>query len=557
MPRRRLFHAVYMFLALSAAPLFARAANAPPAPEAPLVTRARDLGIAQSLGWQRLLHIRFTAWGNAMSEIDGTSFFLAPRGFRDPEAELDATLRAFALPVVPGREDAHARCRFPARRRFLDERLHFEASLPPLKCPALARYLAAVDIDTVSVVYASNYLGNPASTFGHTFLRLKGQRAQVDFGLDYQAQTDTKNPFLYAFKGLSGLFPGTFQFHPFEDKRHEYADEEGRDLWEYRLALTADEAKLLALHLWELRTTYIDYYYMTKNCSYHVLATLEAAAPRIDVIAHLNAVVLPKDTIKAVNDVPGLVQDVAYQPSRQSRARGQIAPPVDKAPQRGHKSMRLTFGTGTTTQYGNGFTTLGYRLALHDLADSPEGEPELIDLQFVDIRFRYDLARTHLTLDNLTFAELLALNPITKYETPLSWKARGFGMRLHDRDCLDCFAHGLDFGAGATFATANEHLALFVMADAYVAFASELDGIGGSFVRLGIGPYAGLRARLPGNTIGLVTGSWSYLPGETLHGTYDVRATLRTTLARDVALGFEGAAQPRSLEGVLSSYLYF
>jgi hypothetical protein len=100
------------------------------------------------------------------------------------------------------------------------------------KCPALGRYEQAVDPTGVSIVYSANYLNNPASAFGHTLLRLKQRRPvgstqtseQLDFGIDFIATTDTKNPFLYAFKGLTGLFPGVFRFHSYEYKIREYGN---------------------------------------------------------------------------------------------------------------------------------------------------------------------------------------------------------------------------------------------------------------------------------------------------------------------------------------------
>lgn len=159
--------------------------------------------------------------------------------------------------------------------------------------------------------------------------------------------------------------------------------------------------------------------------------------------------------------------------------------------------MRLTMGSGITTQYGDSFGTLGYRLTLHDLVDPPNGEAELSLLQLLDTQLRLDVARRKLTLDTLTFAEILALNPLTRFEKVLSWRARAFGMRLHDRACPDGLAHGLDGSVGGTIASQNEHLALFAMADAYVAFSGALDGIGGSVVRVGVGAYAGLIARAP------------------------------------------------------------
>lgn len=219
--------------------------------------------------------------------------------------------------------------------------------------------------------------------------------------------------------------------------------------------------------------------------------------------------------------------------------------------------MRVLLGTGLTAPSDAGFATLGYRLVLHDLADPPNGEPELLQLQFLDTRARYDYGRRKLFLDSVTFAELLALKPFTRFEKEPSWRVRAFGSTLHDRGAPGVFAHGLDGAVGFTLATENEHAALFVMADTFVVFSGALDGIGNSFVRVGVGPYGGLRVRLPFSTVGLVTGSVSYLPGQELKSTFDMRAVLRTRLGTNVAMGLEGALQPRSSEAQLVSYLYF
>lgn len=635
-------HLVRVILALS---LLTRGARGAP-PEAPVVARAREMGIAGSLAWRRLVHYRAGMWGGT-SGVDGKEFFLSRDGKNDPEAELEATLNAFLLPVPAGKEDTHALCRFPARRRFLDEQLHFEGAMHAPTCPALSRFMTALDPESVAIVYSANYLNNPASAFGHTFLRIRKRRSaetsehieERDSGIDFVATVDTKNPLLYAFKGMTGLFQGRFQISTFEAKVREYGNLEARDLWEYGLALTVAEVELLALHLWELTATHIDYYYLTRNCSYEILETIEAAVPRVDLVSHLKFVVLPKDTVRALFTVPGLVRAMEYRPSLRSQFRAQVShlgavekdtvealtlrpetplpprlslvesvttldtavfvldarfarqlelkhdptllaararlvarrellsaslppppprpAPRDKAPDRGPAGMRFTLGSGATTQYGTGFATFGYRLTLHDLADPPDGEPELSQLQFLDTRLRYDLGRRALTLDRLTFAEVVALNPLTRYEHAVSWRAEAFGMRLHDRACPDCFAHGLDFALGGTIASENEHLAFFAMAESYVAFSGSLDGIDGSIVRVGVGPYVGMRGRLPNETVAVVTGSWSYLPGEHLRSTYDVRANLRRPLGTNVAVGIEAAMQPTSREAQFDSYLYF
>jgi hypothetical protein len=615
---------------------------------AEVLAEARTRKLAEDPEWLHLIHYNTGFFGGTTSEVERGHFFLSPRGRHDHEAELVATLTAFFRPVVAGHEDEHPLCRFPARRDWLESALHFRGNAPPMSCPELDRALERLAPTGVSLVYASTYLGNPASAFGHAFLHLttragdaappsSAARDAADRGIEYRAVTDTKNPLLYALKGVAGLFPGLVETQPYDLQARRYTAEQGRDVWEYELALTPREVTFLMLHLWELRTARIDYFYLTRNCAFEDLALLETAAPRLVLLPGLDAIVSPIDTVRAIARVPGLVRRVAYRPSLETRLHTRLRtltvteqlmvrrlvldpaapwpsvekiaenrhavvldaaireveahaskdlespgttaakrtwqalmlrqngvtvpePPLDPdwdaRPDFGHRTMRALLGSGVTSQYGHSFGSVGFRLALHDLTDPADGEPELSQVVMLDTKLRFDLANRALTLDTLTFADLLALNPIVPADPLVSFRARAFGVRLHDRDCPDCFAHGLDGSIGGTVATASERVAFFVMADAYVAFLPHLSGLDATFVRLGVGPFGGVRLRW-GETVGLLTGTVSYLPGEKLADTFDLRFTVKSTLARNVALGLEMDAQPLSVEGQLSSYVYF
>jgi len=228
----------------------------------------------------------------------------------------------------------------------------------------------------------------------------------------------------------------------------------------------------------------------------------------------------------------------------------------NKRPDQGHGSVRVALGTGITSQLGDAFGSIGFRLALHDLTDPADGWPELAQVIFLDTKLRYAWTGHGVTLDTLTFADVTALSPIVAAEPRLSFRLRAFGERLHDRDCPDGFAHGADGSAGATLATLDRRVAVFVMADAYVAFLPSATGLAGSVVRLGLGPYGGVRVHL-GDAVALLTGTASYLPGERLRSTYDTRLSLTYPIVRTMALGIELAAQPLSVEGQFSSYVYF
>jgi hypothetical protein len=301
------------------------AAHPDPAHLDELLARARSLRLWEDAGWLRLGHYRRKRTGGWESEVDGMAFFRALRGKTDPRAELEATLRGLFDDRPVADELSDAMCRFPARFAFLAGRLGVDlARLPPRRCPRLETFLDRIRPRSATLVFSSYYLNNPASAFGHTFLRLNkddvaraGREWELlDYGIDYAATVDTGNAVLYAFKGLLGFFKGEFHHVAYYYKVREYADAESRDLFEYELALTPGEVAMLSAHLWELGGTHFDYWYLDENCSYHILDALEAAAPRLSLLEHVGRyVVIPADTVKALFRNPGLVRAVHYRPS--------------------------------------------------------------------------------------------------------------------------------------------------------------------------------------------------------------------------------------------------
>lgn len=323
--------------------------NADPYAEA-LVRRARAEGLSRSRQWLRLGHWRLGPMGEGFhgggytSEADSPSFFLSNNGKRDPDAEMDATIRGFFRPADPRdavipegtAEDLphHPICRFPARFAYLQRALNID--LNQLRVPSCARFvkfMQEMDPASATLIFSSYYLNNPASAFGHTFLRINrarnmavGERRELlDYGIDYSANVDTGNVLIYAFKGIFGLFPGTFHRIPYYYKVREYNDYESRDLWEYDLQLSPQELFMLSAHIWELGSTYFAYYYISENCSYHILGLLEVANPELDLLSHIASPTMPSETIKALYENAGLVRDVRFRPSVRTQFAARIA----------------------------------------------------------------------------------------------------------------------------------------------------------------------------------------------------------------------------------------
>jgi hypothetical protein len=315
-----------------------------------ILAAIKTRSLAEERGWLRLGHWRKGLLGGWESEADGPALFLSPRGKRDPAAELEATLAGFFAPMDAAPEGAtladpsleHPMCRFPARFAWLAAAVPLDlARLPPRACPRFEAFWRKVSARSATLVFSSYYLNNPASAFGHTFLRLNkeevargGERLDlIDQAVDFAAVTDTSNAILYAFEGMFGFFRGEFSARPYFYKVREYADFESRDLWEYELALDQRQLGLLVAHLWELGQTWFDYYYVTENCSYHVLGALEAADPDADLLSHVGPVTLPADSVKALFRNPRLVRTVRFRPSARTqlaaRTAGLTGPELD------------------------------------------------------------------------------------------------------------------------------------------------------------------------------------------------------------------------------------
>lgn len=282
-----------------------------------IIYRAKVRKTADTSAWRRLVHYD-SFLGRTHSEArdkSPRSFFAAPGGISDPEAELTATVTAL-FTETSGPEPG--RCRYPAREIYLVQALEIDPKqLPPVDCKAYADWLAHMDSESASIVFAGFFMGNPSSMFGHTFLRLHNRRgvSLIDSSFNYAANPTTENALLYAWLGMTGGFPGTFAMHPYYQKVNEYNDLESRDLWEYRLNLTPTEVRFMQAHLWELSNAWFPYYYLDENCSYQLLALLEVVRPETKLTSRFSVFVAPADTLRTLETAGFLAGDAAYRAS--------------------------------------------------------------------------------------------------------------------------------------------------------------------------------------------------------------------------------------------------
>lgn len=276
--------------------------------------RLREL--AHSPTWHLLLRYEPAHTPSGVrSEARSAHYFLASDGRENPESELLALATALQSTITG---DEHAACRFPARAAWFNAQTN--PSAPAISCPAYDEWRGLVNPQQATLVFASDYLNSPSSMFGHTFLRLDApdqteNTRLLAYAVNYAAQADAKNPFTFAIKGLSGGYPGVFSLMPYYEKVKEYSDMENRDLWEYQLDLAPDEVKRLLAHLWELRSVEFPYYFLTRNCSFQLLALLEFARPGLALRKDFPVQAIPTDTVRRALLEPGMLRKMTYRPA--------------------------------------------------------------------------------------------------------------------------------------------------------------------------------------------------------------------------------------------------
>jgi hypothetical protein len=286
-----------------------------------LLKKAQHLQLAEQREWHILLHYQPSGDGY-VSEVDDPNFFNAYNGKTEPQAELEATLKAFFAPNFQQNEQRqHPQCAFIARYHWLKAQLNFDPMrLPPQPCSRFQEWFAQLKPAGLSLIFPAAYLNNPSSMFGHTLLRIDQanqdeQTRLLAYAINYTAATEEENGLVFAIKGLTGGYPGVFSILPYYEKVKEYNDLENRDTWEYQLNFTPDEIRRLLWHVWELDKIYFDYYFFDENCAYHLLTLLEAARPTLHLREQLLPWVIPGETVRVVVKTPGLLKKAVFRPA--------------------------------------------------------------------------------------------------------------------------------------------------------------------------------------------------------------------------------------------------
>ncbi len=264
-------------------------------------------------------------YDSGKSLVTNKKWFFHSEGRTSPQLELKEAIKVL-------KNSSEKRCQFPARLLYLQRRGLIKESFSD-KCPKFSYFKRKVKLEKVWLVFASYFVNNPGSAFGHTLFKLQGKGNNNDlleWGVNFAAEMTTQNPVLYALFGLTGVFKGNFSLLPYFIKISEYSDSETRDLWEYQIDLTEVEKELFLAHLWEMDGATFDYYYLTQNCSYHLLYFLDAIRPSFRFKERMSYFVLPSLTLTVADETPGLIRQTKVRPSQFKRTQARYQNLNDK-----------------------------------------------------------------------------------------------------------------------------------------------------------------------------------------------------------------------------------
>jgi len=271
--------------------------------------------------WLNLVHFEgdSDSPNDYVSQVADKKFYIAANGTANPETELAATLAGFYNAEI--KDDLNAQCRFTARLVWLKQKLAIDSkTLPSVHCKEYIEWRKQVSAQQVTLIFPTYHLNSPSSMFGHTLLRLdpikdQGNAKWLSVAINFGANIpDGENSLLYAYRGIAGGYPGTFNIDRYFKKIQEYSRLEHRDIWEYRLNLTPDETERMVRHIWELKDINFDYYFFDENCSYRLLELLEVARPGIELTDEYIVTAIPIDTVKTIHKAK-LVENVEYRPA--------------------------------------------------------------------------------------------------------------------------------------------------------------------------------------------------------------------------------------------------
>ncbi|HCA5109983.1 DUF4105 domain-containing protein [Acinetobacter baumannii] len=351
---------------------------------------AEQKKLDQDITWQRLMY----ANKNQKSEVTYAGYFLSENGKNNLKEELKADISAL---FIPTQDNQSIRCKFPARSQWLIQQLGIqENELPQVKCSEFENWIGQIKPYKATLIYATDFMGNPSSMFGHTLLRLDPKDQQqlnlVSYAVNYAATVAGNDNWSYAWKGLTGQYPGEYSLMPYYRKVKEYGDFESRDLWEYELNLSPEETRFLVSHIWEMQHVSFPYYFVSDNCAYRLLGLVDLVKPESHLQEKFNYASIPMETIKAMQQ-QGLTKAPVYRPALETQLLAQAH------------------------QHGASLAKVAHQLAMKPIKESsetlksfsPSDQAKIIEMAYDDLYLQFIGRKVEESFAQPQLRQLLAL----------------------------------------------------------------------------------------------------------------------------------------------------
>ncbi|CAA6819368.1 MAG: Unknown protein [uncultured Sulfurovum sp.] len=288
---------------------------------AEVISESKLEELSQHATWLKLLHFK-----DGKSTIVDEHFFLDDEGHLSSKKELNATIYAYFDALK--KTEKQPLCRYPARYYWLSTYVKLKNyAQVSRQCTELNKWSLLENTDSISVIFVSGYLGNPASAFGHSFIKVN-QSENIDDNLfdtsiSYGALLPPKYTMPeYIVNGIFGGYTAAYSDKYYYNQDITYSNQEYRDMWEYRLDLSDAQKKLFLLHAWELMGKKFQYFFFNRNCGYKVSEFLELVYNH-KIIDRARFWYAPIETFYKLKELEStgnlLIEKVKYIPSKQQQ----------------------------------------------------------------------------------------------------------------------------------------------------------------------------------------------------------------------------------------------
>ena len=151
-----------------------------------LLSEENIFTISNSKSWKRIIN-----FDDENLAIERDKLYLSSQNDLDAKTELELTIKIYE-DYLENKSDEI--CRFPARAFFVSHTFSDFPKFTAERCDDYLEWSQDNSIESISLMYVTGYLQNPASFFGHTLLKFNSSDQSretdlLDSALNYGAET--------------------------------------------------------------------------------------------------------------------------------------------------------------------------------------------------------------------------------------------------------------------------------------------------------------------------------------------------------------------------------